>query len=274
VALAAKAIGIAVETARRDGSAADIQRILARMVEAHDEVDRIRLFDSALRPTAVSNRLPIGDDVLAPELRPVMETDAALPVYQKRGNRLVLYYMVPLRGAGGLPGGVMELVQLPEQAMLEAVRLPAVVERLLPLIEHAARRQAVQLTAEVAETLPAIRADAGQLQQVLINLLVNAIEAAAPGGAVSLRARAARRDEGEGVLVTVTDTGPGIPPESRASIFKPFFTTKPPGQGTGLGLSICHDIVKEHHGTIALESPERGGTTFAVWLPSPRDAAA
>jgi two-component system NtrC family sensor kinase len=168
----------------------------------------------------------------------------------------------------------MELVQLPEQAMLEAVRLPAVVERLLPLIEHAARRQAVQLTAEVAETLPAIRADAGQLQQVLINLLVNAIEAAAPGGAVSLRARAARRDEGEGVLVTVTDTGPGIPPESRASIFKPFFTTKPPGQGTGLGLSICHDIVKEHHGTIALESPERGGTTFAVWLPSPRDAAA
>jgi signal transduction histidine kinase len=162
----------------------------------------------------------------------------------------------------------------PQKPELELVRVGEIVSRLLPLMEYAARREGVRLTSDVRDTLPSIVADPRQLQQVLINLLVNAIEAVGPGGAVGLRAEPARRGDREGVAISVTDTGPGIPVEHRGAVFRPFFTTKPRGKGTGLGLSICRDIVKEHQGEIAITVPEGGGTTFVVWLPAPAGASA
>jgi len=162
----------------------------------------------------------------------------------------------------------------PQKPELEIVRVGEIVARLLPLMEYAARRDGVRLTSDVPDTLPSIVADPKQLQQVLINLLVNAIEAVGPEGTVGLRAEPARRGDREGVAISVTDTGPGIPVEHRAAVFRPFFTTKPRGKGTGLGLSICRDIVKEHGGEIAITVPGGGGTTFVVWLPAPAGASA
>jgi two-component system, NtrC family, sensor kinase len=162
----------------------------------------------------------------------------------------------------------------PQKPVFEAVRLRDVVDGLLPLIEHAAKRDGVRLTTDIPEALPPILADHGQLQRVLINLLVNAIEAVSPDGVVHLDAHAAERGGRHGVAVAVADTGPGIPVEHRSAIFKPFFTTKPRGKGTGLGLAICRDIVKEHHGEIGIEAPDAGGATFVVWLPSPPEVAA
>jgi signal transduction histidine kinase len=134
-------------------------------------------------------------------------------------------------------------------------------------VAHAARRRDVALDVEARADVPALLADANQLQQVLINLLVNAIEASPPGGRVDVTATAEARDGHQGIAIRVSDSGPGVAPEMRAAVFQPFFTTKPRGQGTGLGLAICRDIVRDHAGTIEV-ADHGGGATFVVWLPA------
>lgn len=153
----------------------------------------------------------------------------------------------------------------PQKPELAKLVLSDVLDRVVPLMAHAARRRDVVLAAEVPAELPPLFADANQLQQVLINLLVNAIEASPAGGRVEIGAVAEARDGRPGVRITVRDTGPGVPPDLRAAVFRPFFSTKPRGQGTGLGLAICHDIVRDHGGSIEVVDDVRGAT-FAVWL--------
>lgn len=119
------------------------------------------------------------------------------------------------------------------------------------------------LLLELQETLPPVRGNAQQLSQVIANLLVNAAHAIVGHGDVAVRTW----HDGDDVLLTVSDTGSGIPPEHLEQIFDPFFTTKEVGKGTGLGLSICYDIVKKHGGRIAVESEPGCGTTFTVSLP-------
>jgi signal transduction histidine kinase len=155
----------------------------------------------------------------------------------------------------------------PAKPDIQPAALHGAVERLLPLLRHAVRRHGVVLDAPVPGDLPPILVDPNQLQQVLINLIMNAVQAAEPGGRVRLTA--ARSDEGgrPGVAISVRDTGGGIPPEILPRIFEPFFTTKPAGQGTGLGLAICRDIIKEHGGEIRVDSQLGQGTTVTVWLP-------
>jgi two-component system, NtrC family, sensor kinase len=111
--------------------------------------------------------------------------------------------------------------------------------------------------------LPPVDCYAGQLNQVWMNLLVNAAHAVKGGGEVSLSTR--RRDDA--VVVTISDTGYGIAPEHLKKIFDPFFTTKPVGEGTGLGLSVTYGIVERHHGSIEVESYPGMGTTFTVTIP-------
>jgi signal transduction histidine kinase len=120
-----------------------------------------------------------------------------------------------------------------------------------------------------APDLPIIEAYGGELNQVWMNLLDNAIRAIEEGGTIELRTR---RDR-DGVMVEVADTGAGIPAEVRPRIFDPFFTTRPFGSGSGLGLHVSHTIVRRHGGRIDVES-EPGRTVFSVWLPlrlPPRD---
>jgi signal transduction histidine kinase len=111
--------------------------------------------------------------------------------------------------------------------------------------------------------LPLVDCYAGQLNQVWMNLLVNAIHAVGHDGHIRISTRLKNRN----VLVTVSDTGRGIPPEQLDKIFDPFFTTKPVGEGTGLGLSISYGIVERHGGSISVESCPGLGTTFTVELP-------
>jgi signal transduction histidine kinase len=159
----------------------------------------------------------------------------------------------------------------PQKPMLGAVRLSDVFDRLVPLVAHAARRRDVALDVEARADLPALCADANQLQQVLINLLVNAIEASPPAGRVDVTATEETREGREGIAIHVSDSGPGVAPELRAAVFQPFFTTKPRGQGTGLGLAICRDIVRDHGGTIEV-ADHAGGAMFVVWLPASHES--
>lgn len=129
----------------------------------------------------------------------------------------------------------------------------------------AAEKNRVELDLDPA--LPFVHGDAGQLQQVLINLLSNArhaLEEQSHGGVIGLRTR---RVNDRRVLLEVEDNGPGIPQAIQARIFDPFFTTKPAGVGTGLGLSIVLSVVREHGGQVRLQSPPQGGALFQIELP-------
>jgi signal transduction histidine kinase len=159
----------------------------------------------------------------------------------------------------------------PQKPDLRPMSLTSVLEPLLPLLHHAARARGVTLQASTGDDqVPELLADRGQVEQVLINLVLNGLEATPAGGRVEVSATPADRDGRPGVLISVRDTGPGIPADVLPKIFDPFFTTKPPGQGTGLGLSICRDIVRTHGGEIAVQSGAGGGATFTVWLPAAR----
>ena len=127
-----------------------------------------------------------------------------------------------------------------------------------------------------AEDLPLVDGDADRLQQVLINLLLNAVQAMPDGGALAIETRAIRRTrpgletgaEQDFVMLVVTDTGIGIPAEIRDKIFDPFYTTKEGQGGTGLGLAVCSGIVKEHDGWIDVEDASGHGTIFRVYVPT------
>src|SRR5262249_19586432 len=135
----------------------------------------------------------------------------------------------------------------------------------------------VRTRLERAEGLPRVSGDADRLQQVLINLLLNAVQAMPDGGALAVETKLVRRTrpglegssaEQQFVTFSVTDTGVGIPTEIRDKIFDPFYTTKEGQGGTGLGLAVCSGIVKEHDGWIDVEDGESGGTAFHVYLPA------
>jgi two-component system NtrC family sensor kinase len=134
------------------------------------------------------------------------------------------------------------------------------------LIKHKADLARVEMVEELAPDLPRVLCDPGQLQQALLALCINGVEAMAEGGKLTVGSRAAT---GGGVRLTVSDTGVGMSPEVRAHIFEPFFTTKDEGEGKGLGLglAVVYGIVQRHGGAINVESVPGQGTTFTLELP-------
>jgi len=158
----------------------------------------------------------------------------------------------------------------PVKPEIQPIALKDVVDRLLLLLEHTARRHGVTLDVSVPGDLPPVRADRSQLQQVIINVVMNAFEAARPNGKVQLLARHVAHPECPGVEIEVRDTGPGVLPSLRQRIFEPFFSTKPPGEGTGLGLPICRDILEDFGGDITVESAPGEGASFVIWLAEDR----
>jgi len=147
---------------------------------------------------------------------------------------------------------------------VRAVSLNNIVDEVIGLTSQKTRYANVHIATELSPDLPEIEASPTEIQQVLLNLVNNAIDAIEhPGGTVTVITRA----EGDAVVLEVRDTGEGIPEANLARIFDPFFTTKPVGQGTGLGLSICYGIVEKAGGSITVESEIEQGTTFTVSFP-------
>ncbi|MBI2014167.1 MAG: histidine kinase, partial [Candidatus Rokubacteria bacterium] len=141
------------------------------------------------------------------------------------------------------------------------VDLNRLVDETLLLIEKQIVRDGIALRRALAPTLPPVWGDANALQQVVMNLLTNARDAVRKGGEIAIETAPAAEPPG-GVRLVVRDTGPGIPPEDLPRIFDPFFTTK--AEGTGLGLSISYGIVREHRGTVDVQSRPGEGTTFVL----------
>jgi signal transduction histidine kinase len=147
----------------------------------------------------------------------------------------------------------------------------ALVGKTFSVLAPVASRHGIELRIEPTAKPVTADVDAGQIQQVLANLVMNAIHSQPRGGRVS--ARVELSSDAAEVRIRIEDSGSGIPTEARDRIFEPFFTTKAPGEGTGLGLTVSYGIVNEHGGRIEVESVEGLGSTFTVCLPAAPGAA-
>jgi len=187
----------------------------------------------------------------------------------QHGAELVKQVLTFARGAEGGRAELQPRVTIRDVARLLGETLP----------------RTITIEVRVADDLHAIRSDATQLHQVLVNLCVNARDAMPAGGRLTLGAENVEVDEamargipgarpGPHVLMAVTDTGTGIPPEILDRIFDPFFTTKEPGRGTGLGLATVQAIVKSHRGFLQIHSELKRGTEFKLYFPAVVAAAA
>jgi signal transduction histidine kinase len=145
-----------------------------------------------------------------------------------------------------------------------AVQINDVVTDSLYLLESRCIKSGVKIALRLSKNLPEVSADPGQIQQVILNLTVNAIQAMPTGGIL----RVITEPVEDHIRLVVEDTGIGMDPETSRQIFNPFFTTKEVGQGTGLGLSVVHGIITAHGGTIHVDSAPGSGTRFEVLLPS------
>jgi signal transduction histidine kinase len=153
-----------------------------------------------------------------------------------------------------------------EKVAHEPIEVNRVAEDTAALVDHQLGMHQVRLEKALAESLPRVLGNANQLQQVLLNIILNA-EQAMEGKPGTIRIETAGQEDGR-VEIRVRDTGPGIPKEIQARLFEPFFTTKPAGKGTGLGLSVTYGIVKDHKGEILVESEPGQGATFIIRLPA------
>jgi two-component system, NtrC family, sensor kinase len=164
--------------------------------------------------------------------------------------------------AAKIVNGLLNLAR-PPQVERGPSDINAVINDVLALLEHQFKTGRIQVRKEFADAPPIVQAIEYKLQQVFLNLFMNARDAMPRGGWLTI----ATRGEHDAAVVEVSDTGSGIPPELLSRIYDPFFTTKEIGKGTGLGLSITYGIVQEHGGTITCESQRGQGTRFTLRLP-------
>jgi two-component system sensor histidine kinase HydH len=164
-----------------------------------------------------------------------------------------------------LDGIVQQYLNLagPTSPNLQSVDAGGVVRHVCELLRPEAAARGVAIESEVPSPAPTVRADAVQLTQALVNLVINAVQAVERNGKVSVRAGAS--GDGTTVIFEVTDSGAGVPAERRAAIFEAFFTTK--AEGSGLGLWIVHQIATAHGGTVGVTDAPGGGAVFTMSLP-------
>ena len=154
-----------------------------------------------------------------------------------------------------------------DRKSLEPLDLTNAVSGALLLVEAQSRIRGVELRRELGTASLIVSANSNQIQQIVINLCNNALDATPQGGSVTVACRRREADGRSWARVEVRDTGSGISATIRKKIFDPFFTTKDPGKGTGLGLSLVYELVQNHHGRLDFTSEEGRGTTFFVDLP-------
>lgn len=161
-----------------------------------------------------------------------------------------------------ITGGLLDFARHKEPRQ-SPVDLNDLIANTLPLVAHRARQEGVRISFAAPQGPVVVKADSDQIRQVLLNILINALDHLSPGGEVHVLTQ--RR--GDHALVSVRDSGRGIPPENLPRLFEPFFTTKLAGKGTGLGLAICQKIIDNHRGRIEVASQVGEGATFTFSIP-------
>ncbi len=155
-----------------------------------------------------------------------------------------------------------------DEAEFKAVDLNAAIASTIEITRYEMKKKEIQLETRFQE-LPPVLCHPGKINQVVLNLLINAVQACESGGAIKVHTRTEPPGAvpGESVVIEIEDNGCGINPEHLPRVFDPFFTTKPVGQGTGLGLSVSYGIIRDHGGSIAVESEAGRGSLFRIRIP-------
>ncbi|MBI5248598.1 MAG: sensor histidine kinase, partial [Desulfomonile tiedjei] len=156
-----------------------------------------------------------------------------------------------------------------ERPEMTSVSIPSIIQDTMRLVRNQLLLSSVDEETNISPGLPFVCGDYKSLQQVFLNLFINAVHAMPEGGTLSTRAWAS--DDGEWVKIEVRDTGIGIEPGDIPHIFDPFFTTKEVGKGTGLGLSVTYGILQKHGGRIEVQSGKGKSTTFVIMLPGEKE---
>ncbi len=166
---------------------------------------------------------------------------------------------------------VQDLLNFSHQTKINRVPadINATIEAAVGSFRESLRNAGVEVVLDNDQSLPSVNVDVEKMKRVFTNLLTNSIQAMETGGTITIRTGYDQKTNG--IRITLTDTGPGIPADIRDKIFEPFFTTKPTGKGTGLGLAVSYGIVKDHGGEISVESKEGAGASFTIWLPFEKD---
>jgi signal transduction histidine kinase len=242
----------------------EIESTTRRLTEVYQELQRnFEQMKRAERLFAVG-QLAAG---LAHELRnPLGSVTGAAGILQRNANLEPKYQeclVIIDRESQRLNRLLTEFLDFarPRPPKFQSVDLDGLLDSVIQLAAHGVGRPAVTLRKQTAQPLPCIDGDPEMLKQLLLNLIINAVQAMPGGGDVVVTATS--RD-GK-ILISVHDQGQGVAPDVRDKIFDPFFTTK--DGGTGLGLSVAHQIVDQHGGVLTAESRARGGMTFSVLLP-------
>ncbi len=157
-----------------------------------------------------------------------------------------------------------------DRAHVESISMEELIDKTRALIQSELTPNQVKFQADIPEGLPQVQIHKGQLQQALLNLFINGIQAMPNGGNLTVGVRVDETEPGH-LRIDVTDTGTGIPTDQIGYVFDPFFTTKKEGEGTGLGLSVTYNIIKLHNGWIHVKSEPDKGTCFSIFLPVKED---
>jgi two-component system NtrC family sensor kinase len=159
-------------------------------------------------------------------------------------------------------------------AQRATIDINATIRHCLEIIENQAKFHNIKLTKDLSPEIPHIQGDASQLEQVYMNLLINAADAMNNRGTIAIATRIIAEDERDWIEIEFTDSGSGMSEEQLSRIFEPFFTTKPVGKGTGLGLAVSHGIVRKHGGHMRVKSTPKKGTSFYLKLPASEQGGA
>ncbi len=219
-----------------------------------DLLELINLFGEGLDP--IEEAQPELFDVIMQRIQ-----DVDLPRLGERLPRLLESVDEGLDRSVGLVKGLRTFSRL-DEAEVKSIDLNESLRSVVEFAGFLMKENDTEFTASYGD-LPAVVCAPGQLNQAVLNILTNAVQAAGPGGRVSLSTAVV----GDEALIRVSDSGPGVPEELADRVFDPFFTTRPVGEGTGLGLSIAHTVVAEHGGRISLEDAPGGGAAFTIHLP-------
>jgi PAS domain S-box-containing protein len=167
---------------------------------------------------------------------------------------------------------LLNFSRIPKQEK-QSFHLEELIKQTLHFVEVRIRKQNVQIEQNFSGELPLLHADKNRLEQALLNIVVNALDAMSDGGILSVTTKRIRQSEIDYACIDFHDTGMGMSPEQAEKVFDPFFTTKPAGEGTGLGLSVTYEIIRNHRGQVTVESKPGEGSTFHVLLPLPESSS-
>jgi two-component system NtrC family sensor kinase len=209
---------------------------------------------------------PVG--IIQAKLEILLDDDLPPRLREELGKMLDLG-----RRATTTARNLLSLVR-PSDGARVSTDLSPLVRRSLDLVDGLFHGHGIALELDIQDGLRPVRCNQDAINQVLLNLLTNATQAMPDGGRLQVTLMPVTREGRRLAAIVVADTGPGIPPAVRPHLFEPFFTTKPAGIGTGLGLANSMGIVRDHGGTIEVDSPVEGGSRFAVLLPEADDERA